>query len=227
MKIVYLDEPFVAIDIKSTIYILDVDRLYVFDQLGNRLAIANIDDWLYKNTMWTHGLFDLKEFIEHYKCGRESRSEINNRAMLEQFVKYLYEKNVIPALNKIFDVEQLNLEVIEKTVIPYLRDNFEKLRTDNTELSVELFLKRLKTRIEILNPHGVRVIDGFINRLRDPHADLRLQIPDILTLAADTFLSTFKQELISTHVTDLQKTIERLQETKELSAQGTQTVLSR
>jgi hypothetical protein len=190
MNIIHVDGSLVAILIKETIYIIDMDNFTVHDQLGARLAIQNIDDWLFKNTLWAHGIFNLKLFVNFFLQGRESVVIKDLGVLLSEFIAHLFKGDHIGNLLKMYDVELLNLETIDRVVLPNLRDNFEAHRQKNGELGLELFLRRLRDRIAILNPNETRVIDSFLSRLKEQHVDIKMAIPDGLLDLANKFLDT-------------------------------------
>lgn len=225
MQILHVDGAIVALVIKETIYIIDMDNMVIYDQFGSRLVIQNIDDWIHKSTMWTYGLKDLKLMVGAYNLGRSSIFLSDLSSLLIDFVTYLYENNKMAEINKIYDVEQLNLEAIDKVIIPNLRDNFEKIKTENGDLSMELFLKRLKKRLAVLNPFESRIVDGFLNRLNEQHVELKLAKPDILQFSADKFLQDYNVYKFSTEVSNLIDTIKKLR-LSNLNGENRQTVLS-
>lgn len=192
MKIKHVDGSLVALELKSTIYIIDIDKLQVFDQNGKQLAIINLDTWLRKNTLWTHGISELKIFVDCYKQGKDSVKLKHINEILTDFIVFMYNNNYAQSLNKSYDVELLGLEAIEKVIIPNLRDNFERVRQENGEVSLELFLRRLKNRLQLLNPHEVRTIEGFLNRLNEQHVDLKMAKPDAALIAAESFISKYE-----------------------------------
>ena len=192
MKIKHVDGSLVALELKSTIYIIDIDKLQVFDQNGKQLAIINLDTWLRKNTLWTHGISELKIFVDCYKQGKDSVRLKHINEILTDFIVFMYNNNYAQSLNKSYDVELLGLEAIEKVIIPNLRDNFERVRQENGEVSLELFLRRLKNRLQLLNPHEVRTIEGFLNRLNEQHVDLKMAKPDAALIAAESFISKYE-----------------------------------
>ena len=144
MRIVYTDGIWVAVEIKTSIYIIDLDSLSVFDQNGKRLLVTNIDSWLHQSTMWSFGLTDLKIFIEHFNNGRRSVIETDVNLLLAKFVTFIYENDYANAINKFYDIEQVDFDTIDKKIIPSLRDNFDTINSENGNLSMELFLSRLK-----------------------------------------------------------------------------------
>ena len=190
MIIIHVDGSLVAILIKETIYIIDMDNFTVHDQTGARLAIQNIDDWLFKNTLWAHGIFNLKLFVNFFLQGRESVVLKDLDLLLSRFVAHLFNSDQIGGLLKLYDVEILNLETIDRVVLPNLRDNFEAHRLKNGELGLELFLRRLRDRIAILNPNETRIIDSFLGRLKEQHIDIKLAIPESLLNLANMFINT-------------------------------------
>ena len=192
MKIKHVDGSLVALELKSSIYIIDIDKLQVFDQNGKQLAIINLDTWLRKNTLWTHGISELKIFVDCYKQGKDSVRLKHINEILTDFIVFMYNNNYAQSLNKSYDVELLGLEAIEKVIIPNLRDNFERVRQENGEVSLELFLRRLKNRLQLLNPHEVRTIEGFLNRLNEQHVDLKMAKPDAALIAAESFISKYE-----------------------------------
>jgi hypothetical protein len=198
MNIIHVDGSLVAILIKETIYIIDMDNFTVHDQSGARLAIQNIDDWLFKNTLWAHGILNLKLFVNFFLQGRESIVIKDLAILLSEFVTHLFKNDLIGGLLKIYDVELLNLETIDRVVLPNLRDNFEAHRQKNGELGLELFLRRLRDRIAILNPTETRVIDSFLGRLKEQHVDIKMATPDDLINSASMFLNT--QEVYTSNI---------------------------
>lgn len=225
MNIIHVDGSLVAILIKETIYIIDMDNFTVHDQMGARLAIQNIDDWLFKNTLWAHGIFNLKLFVNFFLQGRESIVIKDLGVLLAEFVAHLFQNDRISGLIKLYDVELLSLETIDKVVLPNLRDNFEAHRQKNGELGLELFLRRLKDRIAILNPSETRVIDSFLGRLREQHIEIKMAMPDDLLTLANMFLET--QEIYTSNIRypNILSAFEKLKAPKG-KKNGLETVLS-
>jgi len=225
MIIIHVDGSLVAILIKETIYIIDMDNFTVHDQTGARLAIQNIDDWLFKNTLWAHGIFNFKLFVNFFLQGRESVVLKDLGLLLSKFVAYLFNNDQISGLLKTYDVEILSLETIDRIVLPNLRDNFEAHRLKNGELGLELFLRRLRDRIAILNPNETRIIDSFLGRLKEQHIDIKMDIPDGLLNLANTFLNTQNVYSSNLKYPNIIESFEKIKAPKS-KKNGLETVLS-
>ena len=225
MSIIHVDKNLVAILIKDSIYIIDMDNFLLYDQAGNRLAIVSLDDWLWKNTLWAHGILNLKLFVNFYLQGRESVVIDDLEKLLASFVIDLFKSGHISEIMKLYDVEQLSLETIDKTVLPNLRDNFDKYRSLDGDLSLELFLRRLKDRLKILNPGETRVIDSFLSRLPETHVDIQMAMPESLLNHAIDFLRTHETYRPSLKYPNLLDTFDRIKILNK-SKSGSEPVLS-
>jgi len=210
MRIVYTDGIWVAVEIKTSIYIIDLDSLSVFDQNGKRLLVTNIDSWLHQSTMWSFGLTDLKIFIEHFNNGRRSVIETDVNLLLARFVTFIYENDYASAINKFYDIEQVDFDTIDKKIIPSLRDNFDTINSENGNLSMELFLSRLKKRLKSISPIHTRIIDSLLGRLGNQFTDLKMQVPDALAVAVKAFLEENDTYKLSKEASNLKITVSKL-----------------
>ena len=210
MRIVYTDGIWVAVEIKTSIYIIDLDSLSVFDQNGKRLLVTNIDSWLHQSTMWSFGLTDLKIFIEHFNNGRRSVIETDVNLLLAKFVTFIYENDYANAINKFYDIEQVDFDTIDKKIIPSLRDNFDTINSENGNLSMELFLSRLKKRLKSISPIHTRIIDSLLGRLGNQFTDLKMQVPDALAVAVKAFLEENDTYKLSKEASNLKITVSKL-----------------
>ena len=210
MRIVYTDGIWVAVEIKTSIYIIDLDSLSVFDQNGKRLLVTNIDSWLHQSTMWSFGLTDLKIFIEHFNNGRRSVIETDVNLLLAKFVTFIYENDYASAINKFYDIEQVDFDTIDKKIIPSLRDNFDTINSENGNLSMELFLSRLKKRLKSISPIHTRIIDSLLGRLGNQFTDLKMQVPDALAVAVKAFLEENDTYKLSKEASNLKITVSKL-----------------
>jgi hypothetical protein len=210
MRIIYAEGVWVAIEIKTSIYIIDLDNLSVYDQNGKRLLVTNVDSWLHQSTMWSFGLTDLKIFIEHFNAGRRSVIEADIHTMLANFVVHIYESGYAADINKFYDIEQLDFNTIDKKIIPSLRDNFDAIKNENGNLSMELFLTRLKKRLKCISPIHAKIIDSLLGRLGNEFADVNMQAPEALAIAIQTFLDKIETYKLSKEALSIKATLNTL-----------------
>jgi hypothetical protein len=210
MRIIYADGSWVAVEIKTSIYLIDLDNLLVYDQNGKQLLVTNVDSWLHQSTMWAFGLTDLKLFIEHFNAGRRSVIEADIDGMLASFITFIYENDHASEMNKFYDIEQLDFETIDKKIIPSLRDNFESISNENGNLSMELFLNRLKKRLKSISPIHARIIDSLLGRLGNQFTDVKMQTPEALKTAIRTFLEEEDIYKLSKEAFSIKTTLNKL-----------------